>query len=193
MTNAEIRVPLSRVLQDLDAAETQATEVIDGLSSRQANWQPQDSWSIVQCLNHLARMNCVYSAAIHEAVVSAPTTEAADPGMIVPGWFGTWFIRSTEPPVRTRMKAPRKILPEVQTSDPREALAEFVASHSPVRAVAEAVSDIDVNKVRFKNPFTGLLRFTVGTGLLVVNAHDRRHLWQANQVKKAPGYPGGHA
>jgi len=27
-----------------------------------------------------------------------------------------------------------------------------------------------------------VLRFTVGTGILIITAHDRRHLWQARQV-----------
>jgi hypothetical protein len=50
-------------------------------------------------------------------------------------------------------------------------------------------SGIEFNRVRFKNPFVPLLRFTVGTGLMVINAHDRRHLWQAERVQVAPGFP----
>ncbi len=41
---------------------------------------------------------------------------------------------------------------------------------------------MDLNRIRFKNPFVHLLSFTVGTGLLIILAHDRRHLWQAEQV-----------
>jgi hypothetical protein len=58
-----------------------------------------------------------------------------------------------------------------------------------VRSVIEVVSDMDVNRIRFKNPFVPFFRFTVGTGLLVITAHDRRHLWQANQVTVARGFP----
>lgn len=45
--------------------------------------------------------------------------------------------------------------------------------------------DLDLNRIRFRNPFIGLLRYSVGTALLVIGAHDRRHLWQANQVRAA--------
>jgi hypothetical protein len=49
-------------------------------------------------------------------------------------------------------------------------------------------SGIASTSVRFKNPFVPLLRFTIGTGLLVINAHDRRHLWP-ERVEDAPGFP----
>jgi hypothetical protein len=45
--------------------------------------------------------------------------------------------------------------------------------------------DLDLNRLRFRNPFIGLLRYSVATALLVIGAHDRRHLWQAEQVRAA--------
>jgi hypothetical protein len=86
------------------------------------------------------------------------------------------------------MKAPGKAVP-VEAGDPVEAVAEFVGSHEPVRGVIQASSQLDLNRVRFKNPFVPLIRFTIGTGLLIINAHDRRHLWQAARVREAPGFP----
>jgi hypothetical protein len=37
------------------------------------------------------------------------------------------------------------------------------------------------------------VRFSIATGLFVIAAHDRRHLWQAEQVKQAPGFPSARA
>ncbi len=181
---------LLSVLGDLESTEKQASEIIARTSVTQANWQPNAgrSWSIVQCLSHLARTNRIYAAAMSEAVARADVRSKVASQGISPGLFGAWFIRSMEPPVRTRMKARSKVYPLAQAS-PNEALAEFVDSHKPVRSVIEAASDMDVNRIRFKNPFVPFVRFTVGTGLLVITAHDRRHLWQANQVTVARGFP----
>jgi hypothetical protein len=181
---------LLSVLSDLESAEKQASEIIARTSTTQANWRPNSgrSWSIVQCLSHLARTNRIYAAAMTEAVARADVRSKPASQGISPGLFGAWFIRSMEPPVRTRMKARSKVYPLAQ-ADPNEALAEFVDSHKPVRSVIEAASDMDVNRIRFKNPFVPFVRFTVGTGLLVISAHDRRHLWQANQVTVARGFP----
>jgi hypothetical protein len=181
---------LSSVLTDLLSAEREASEIIARTSFSQAHWQPNTgrSWSIVQCLSHLARTNRIYAAAMYEAAARANVrSELASQG-ISPGLFGAWFIRSLEPPVRTRVKARQKVYP-VTRADPSEILAEFVDSHKPVRSVIEVVSDMDVNRIRFKNPFVPFVRFTVGIGLLVITAHDRRHLWQANQVTVARGFP----
>ena len=178
------------VLSDLQSAEKEASEIIARTSATQANWQPNEgrSWSIVQCLSHLARTNRIYAAAMYEAVGRANVhSERASQG-ISPGFLGAWFIRSLEPPVRKRMKAPSKVHPVIQ-ADYKDALAEFVDSHEPLRRVIEVASGVDVNRIRFKNPFIPFLRFTLGTGLLVISAHDRRHLWQANQVTVARGFP----
>jgi hypothetical protein len=179
---------ISTVLSDLTAAEREASDLVSGLSYAQANWRPNGSWSIAQCLSHLSRMNRVYSAAMYEAARHADGTNAPVSRRISPGWFGAWFIRSMEPPASIKMKSPRKIIP-VQQTDPVDAVAEFVESHEPVRGVIEASSLRNLNGVRFKNPFVPLLRFTIGTGLLIINAHDRRHLWQAARVKQAAGFP----
>jgi hypothetical protein len=34
-----------------------------------------------------------------------------------------------------------------------------------------------------------LVNFTVATGLLVITAHNRRHLWQAEQILKRQDFP----
>jgi hypothetical protein len=181
---------LLSVLGDLQSAEKEASEIIARMSPTQANWQPNSgrSWSIVQCLSHLARTNRLYAAAMHEAVAQSKVHSELSPHGISPGLFGAWFIRSMEPPVRTRVKARSKVSP-VTRADPNEVLAEFVASHKSVRGVIEAIFDLDVNRIRFKNPIVPFVRFTIGTGLLVISAHDRRHLWQANQVTVARGFP----
>jgi hypothetical protein len=61
----------------------------------------------------------------------------------------------------------------------------FVKAHDEVRSLIQEARDMDLNHVRYTNPFIRLFHFTVGTGLLIIAAHDRRHLWQARQVCKA--------
>jgi hypothetical protein len=183
-------IALSSVLSDLQFAEEQAAKIIARTSPAQASWQPNAgrSWSIVQCLSHLARTDRIYAAAMYEAVAQLDARPNVPPNGISPGFLSARFIRSLEPPVRTRMKAPAKICP-LSHADPNETFAEFVDSHKAVRIVIEAASGADINRVRFKNPFVPLVRFTVGTGLLVICAHDRRHLWQATQVAQTTGFP----
>jgi hypothetical protein len=38
--------------------------------------------------------------------------------------------------------------------------------------------------VRFPNPLVRGLRFSLATGLHVIAAHERRHLWQAWRIRR---------
>jgi hypothetical protein len=53
-----------------------------------------------------------------------------------------------------------------------------------VRVLLRTYADIDLASVRFPNPFIRGVRFSLATGLHVIPAHERRHLWQAREVKR---------
>jgi len=178
------------ILEQLKQAEDAAERLLSGKSREQANWQPNQgtSWSMWQCFDHLARINRVYCQALEAAVENPRATREGTPQRVVPGLFARWFIKGMEPPVRMRFKALAKVTP-TEGGDAQEARQAFLASHAPVRRVLEFWDRVDFNRVRFKNPLVPLIRFTVGTGLMVINAHDRRHLWQAERVQDAAGFP----
>jgi len=60
----------------------------------------------------------------------------------------------------------------------------FLASQQDVRRFLQAYAGIDLASVRFPNPFITGVRFSLATGLHVIAAHDRRHLWQAWNVRR---------
>jgi hypothetical protein len=43
---------------------------------------------------------------------------------------------------------------------------------------------VDLRGTRFVNPFVRGVRFSLATGLHVILAHERRHLWQAWRVRR---------
>jgi hypothetical protein len=175
------------ILQQLESSEQAAAQLIAGVSHTQINWRPNSSsWSIWQCLDHLARTNRVYCQSMLEAVARAKKG-AGGTSRVEPGWFGRWFIASMEPPVRSKYRTARKVTPGTE-GDAQAALNDFVDSHSEVRRVVASWEQLNFNRVRFKNPFVPVLPFTVGTGLMIINAHDRRHLWQAQRVKESKDY-----
>src|SRR5262249_9838886 len=127
-------------------------------------------------------------AALHKAVKESRAPKKPQHGPIQPGWFGRYFIRTLDAPPKRKMKAPSKIVPASQIPV-RDVLDAFLRSHDDRRAVVRDATELELNRIRLRNPFIGILRFTVGTGLLIITAHDRRHLWQAEQVLKTPEFP----
>jgi len=90
-----------------------------------------------------------------------------------------------EPPPTwwSRLKAPRSTRPRTAPSL-ADTFAAFVASHVDVRAFLRAHADLDLTGIRFPNPFMRGIRFSIATGLHVITAHERRHLWQAWRIRR---------
>ncbi|MDP8982045.1 MAG: DinB family protein [Acidobacteriota bacterium] len=177
-----------RLISELNASDQRANELAKGLTPLQLNWKPsQGAWSVGQCLEHLRATNEVYLPAITASLAARPLLAVQ---AIAPGWFGRWFIRNyIEPSSESkRARAPKKIAPGSRV-DPR-ILDLFLNSNQATRELVRRASSYDVNRIRFKNPFVPLLRFTVGTGLEIVSIHQRRHLLQAESVKQSLDFPG---
>lgn len=176
-----------RLTAELDASDKRAYELVSGLGPEQLNWQPgAGAWSVGQCLEHLCITNEVYLPAISSSLAGKPVVAVQD---ITPGWFGRWFIRSfIEPSPQTKTaRAPKKIVPGSRVEP--SVLDRFLRSNQVARELVRQARDYDVNRIRFRNPLLPVLRFTVGTGLEIVSGHERRHLLQAERVKRASGFP----
>jgi DinB superfamily len=175
-------------MAEIDAVDRRVRGVTAGLDAVGLNWQPApDSWSIGQCLEHLRLANEVYLPSIAAALEGQPRGPVE---YVAPGWFSRWFMRNyIEPPTRKRrVNAPGKIVPASRI-EPSVAEA-FLASNETLRELIWRASEYDVNRTRFKNPFVGAIRFTVGTGLEIVCRHQVRHVRQAERVRAKREFPG---
>jgi hypothetical protein len=169
-----------RLLSEFDAADARAIAIAKALTVKQLNWRPTaGSWSVGQCLDHLATTNEVYGAAISRSLNGKPRGIVQE---ITPGWFGAWFIRKYIEPsaATTRARAPRKAAPRQELD--ASILDHFLATNNQVRDLVRRASHHDVNRIRFRNPFIPVIRFTVGTGLEILTRHERRHLLQAERI-----------
>jgi hypothetical protein len=175
-----------QILQDqLDDAERDAQHVAAGLSEELGKWRPsQSSWSVAECLDHLALTNRFYLAAMR-----TPSVRAREQGKLrrrpaKPGWIGGLFVRSLEPPAKMRIKAPKSIQPRSELAL-ADALANFCDEQNQVRAFLRTYGDLDLAGLHFANPFIPGIRFTLATGLHIISVHERRHLWQARRVRES--------
>ena len=168
----------------LNAVDRDARDLLSGMSEELGAWRAHPgSWSVAECLDHLAVSNRVYLEAMREPAERAAAAGRKRRGPARPGLMGGWFVLYLEPPVRrVKTPAPRKIRPRVAPSL-EDASGRFFASQDETREFLRRFADIDLAGVRFPNPFAPGVRFSLATGLHVIAAHDRRHLWQARRVR----------
>ncbi len=187
MESSAITHPDIRDLDDqLEATERDATSLVAELTEEQGAWRvTPDAWSVAECLDHLAVADRVYIDAMREPARTARQQGRLRRRPALPGVIGGWFVQTLEPPpkTRTKLKAPRKIRPRTAPSL-ADAFASFIASHRDARAFLREYADLDLASVRFPNPFIPGVRFSLATGLHVITAHERRHLWQARRVRE---------
>ena len=170
-----------------DAIEADARAIVNGLPETLGAWRVDaTAWSVGECLDHLAIANRAYLRAMEPAAERSSMQGSTRRGPAQPGVFGSWFIRTLEPPVKPRLRtrAPQSIRPR-PASSLADAVAQFLASHDEVRTFLRRYAHIDLAGVRFPNPFVRGIRFSLATGLHAIAAHERRHLWQAWRVRQA--------
>jgi len=184
---AHLPPDLHALEQAYAAAERDARAVVDGLTEALGTWRAEpSSWSVAECLDHLAVSNRIYLAAMEPSAAAARANGNYRQGPAMPGVIGRWFARTLEPPVKPRfkMKAPRKIRPR-QSPPLGDATAAFLTTQIDVQRFLRTYAGIDLTGVRFPNPFITGVRFSLATGLHVIASHERRHLWQAWNVRRA--------
>jgi hypothetical protein len=176
-----------RLIDEFNAADERAIALAKTLTAEQLAWTPGPrEWSICQCLEHLCLASDAYLPAIATSLVDRPGTMVQE---ITPGWFGRWFIRNyIEPSATTKKARAPKAIAAGARVDP-SILDRFLRSNDQAREIIRGARNYDVNRIRFRNPFVPVIRFTVGTGFEILSKHQRRHLLQAERVRQAPGFP----
>jgi hypothetical protein len=182
----DLPLELRQLLDAVDACEQNAEALVTDVSEQEVNWQQQAgaSWSIAQCLDHLTRMNAFYLRGFAPLMDAAVQRGGSEFRGLTSSLVGQWFVNSQEPPVKRKLKSPAPTVP--RSNLPRDGLVEaYKASHDVYRALVDQAAHVDVTKVTGPNPFVRWIRMRVSTVLKIIPAHDRRHLWQAENVKRA--------
>jgi hypothetical protein len=162
----------------------QARALTAGLDAGSFNWQPDGGkqWSIGQCLDHLSRTAVVYGRALETALADAPPQPVGVPAR--PNLLGRLLVWVIEPPVRIKAPARAETAP-ASALDPAEVMREFNRSLDNLSVLAHRAVGVDAGRTRYANPLAGGSQaFNIATGIMVMLAHNRRHLEQAERVRE---------
>ena len=87
------------------------------------------------------------------------------------------------------MRSPRSFRPASAAPPVAESLPAFLALQDELADRVARAEGLDLNRVKVVSPANRRLKIGLGTAFAVTAAHQRRHLWQARQVREAPGFP----
>jgi hypothetical protein len=180
---------LEAVRAQFEATEGAARALAGSLSDADFNWQPAPgSWSIGQCLQHLATGTDEVLPAIDRAIATAREHQWMALGPVRYGWLARLMVTSMEPPVKWRMKTNRMFEPTREQLRREAVLAELIASRGRILERVRQSVGLNIKRAIVVSPVSRLIRVPLGAYLAFLAAHDRRHLWQARQVREASGF-----
>jgi hypothetical protein len=179
--------------KEFEATAADGQALMSELSDEQFSWSPSpDVWSVGQCLEHLNVTAREYLPALDHSIAAAKKYGVYGGGPYNYGWIGPWFAAQLEPPPRRKFKAPPLFQPTARSAPARKRAdieAAFRAYQVQFIDRLRQAHGVDLAKAKVRSPAAWWLRFPLGCGFAVMAAHERRHLWQARQLRLRPDWP----
>jgi hypothetical protein len=165
----------------------QFTAIPQKYEREQLLWRPcAKAWCMAECAEHVALTNTAYLRKIKPAISAAPGASSTNDSLRIGGWLSALLLKSVSQEAPRKLKAPTKMRP--LNVDPQPAFKKLAATHDEILSILSTSPNQDLNCIRFQNPFVPLIRFTVASGILIMAAHGRRHLLQAERIPEESGF-----
>ncbi len=146
------------------------------------NRRPEEGkWSIGENLEHLSLSLGPYLGAMELAIDGARTAGRTGTGPWKRGLFIGWFVKSVEPPVKTRFPTFRALVP-AEALDRDRVVEQLLRLTGDFGGVIDAMRGLDLGGIRFPSPVLPLLKLDLGSGVDLMLGHNRRHLWAADRI-----------
>lgn len=166
-----------------------ARGLMSGVTDAQFNWQPAPGrWSIAGCFDHLNKSAAqLFIPKIDLAIRTANANGLKSNGPFAYSALERWAVRNNDAPPKMRYKAPKHFQPApmLRLEDVR---SEFERWQDEVAARLRESDGLDLRKAKYVWPFWPIT-FSLGASFQLLLAHERRHIWQARQVRQERKFP----
>jgi hypothetical protein len=141
----------------------------------------QNSWSVTECLEHIALTTRVFLPPIAEIMAKTPRLTRNRP--LRCDMLAKVLIRTLEPPYRLR----HKVLPHLapQRNDFPSAWKTFLESQDQLAEITRSAVGLAIDTVKIQSPVCSRVSYSIYGALGVLSAHQRRHLWQMEQTLRS--------
>lgn len=173
----------TELLQDLRARtqmHLEQAEKLTALSTEQLNYKVnKESWSILECLEHLNLYGDFYIPELKHRIESSRTTAVAH---FKSGYLGNYFANMMLPKGKpNKMKTFKVMNPIGSTLNPYT-ISRFIAQQEQIIILLDKAQSIDLNKTKTAISISKFIKLKIGDTFRVVIYHNERHMAQANKL-----------
>lgn len=195
--DAVLEKPQSRAAvraKSLDELESQFTVICENVQQLVASAGPErsvqpppGSWSVAQCIQHLNTSADAYFPIWQQVISNAGPRREAPSAPYRADFWGRLLSWILEPPPRIRSKTPVPFEPP-DCNQVAPVLEGFLERQARVIATLRRCRGRAIDEIKMCSPVDPRLRYSVWSSFLINAAHQRRHLWQAQQaIRKLEG------
>jgi DinB superfamily len=178
----EVSPELGQVKQELLDARERARRLSEGLT--ETTWATAlapGQWSIAECVTHLNITSERYIPIVDDAIREGRDLGVkanAPPRRDFMGWL---LAKMLEPPYRMRMKTTAPFVP-VRIEPMADVLERFDYLQGELLVRIDRAHGLPLERLRVVSPFNAKVKYNLYSALKLIPVHQRRHLWQAEQV-----------
>jgi hypothetical protein len=173
---------LQALVKQFNDMKKESSVLFDKLTDKEFNRRPASGgWSIAECIDHLIVTGVDYCDKFEQAL-----NIAADKGFKLNGelkysWLSQRFISFVEPPVRFKIKTPKKWRPDSNINKTNAVKAYLQLQDRWIDLINHS-EGWNITKVKLPSPASNLVKFTAFETLAINSAHQRRHILQAKKI-----------
>ena len=179
----DMKIDSNKLLDDL---KSQTVSIIDQVTSMRLQGIQrlnaklnEESWSALECIEHLNRYGRFYIPEINNRLQLA---DKSDKSTFSSGWLGNYFAKIMIP--STNMK-PMKTFTSMNPNGSQldvSVLDEFLTQQRQILKILENAREVDLSKTKTSISISKLIKLRLGDTLRVVIYHNERHILQAQRA-----------
>jgi hypothetical protein len=177
-----MNLDLELCAQDIKEARLRAQSLVSNLLPSQLTKRLEPGmWSIAECLAHLNMTAATVQKLMAHGIERGKQEKKFGSGPFSIGPKGRLMVWIAEPPPKFRIRAPKKVRPPATIDDPRQVLPQFLHAQDEWELLMREQEGLNLAKIKVGQ---GAFRMRLAAALPWMMAHQRRHLLQAENVKR---------
>ncbi|SIT04243.1 DinB superfamily protein [Chryseobacterium ureilyticum] len=141
----------------------------------------EDSWSVLECFEHLNRYGDFYIPEVTQRISSSKTSFKSD---FKPGILGNYFAKSMLPKEKLNKMKTLKTMNPIHSQLNKEVVKTFIQQQKQWLELLNKAEQIDLEKTKTAISISKMITLKLGDTFRFVIHHNERHIVQAVQVLK---------
>ncbi|WBV60619.1 DinB family protein [Chryseobacterium camelliae] len=139
----------------------------------------EESWSILECFEHLNRYGDFYIPEISRRISSSKTSFSQ---IFKPGILGNYFAKSMLPKEKLNTMKTLKSMNPIHSELNKKVILEFIRQQNQLLDLLERAKQVDINKTKTSISISRLIKLKLGDTFRFVIYHNLRHIEQAKRI-----------